>query len=163
MRKSGWISFCGWAAIASLLLSFASAQVYQRGAHAAAFSVITFLAVVLALPCAGLWLLGTIVHRSRARVARMNAEAIIAAQQRSNDAKRGVIAVPAMRPARAGEEMRTQCSACNRTPVAVWCTAHQVWLCATCWNQHHVEGRCVYVQRIDLAGAGATGPKSAAG
>jgi hypothetical protein len=86
MKKSGWISFCGWAGIASVLVSIGASQVYHRGAGLGAFAVITFLAMVFALPCFGLWVLGSLVHKFRVSGARIQAQAFVEAKQLRQDA-----------------------------------------------------------------------------
>jgi hypothetical protein len=83
VKKSGWISFCGWAGIALVLLGVAASQFYGRGDGHGAFALLTFFSLVFAVPCFGLWALGSLVHKFRVSGARIQAQAFVEAKQRA--------------------------------------------------------------------------------
>lgn len=128
MKKSVWISFCGWAALASLLVVAGMSVVNGlTGVHVVPVGL-GAVGLVVVFPAFGLWLLGTAVHRLRVGGAKMRAEAMVQAQRAST---------------------ALRCAMCKQRVAVVRCINHSTELCPTCWGQHHAEG-CAYAQLTDL-------------
>jgi hypothetical protein len=124
VRKPGWISFCGWASFA-LLLFAVSLELLKRGQpYSPIPGGVAFLAVLVAIPAAGLWILGSTVHRFQLNGARLKAQAFFDAQSKASSAS-----------------LVCQCGARS----VVHCVIHKVALCPTCWSQHH-KADCSYSQ-----------------
>ena len=124
MRKSGWVSFCGWASFGLVLFALSAAMLARGESHPPIPAAVAALALLLAVPAAGLWVLGTVVHRFRVGGARIKAQAFVEAQARAV----GVV-----------------CRQCQKGHAVVTCTTHGVPLCPVCWGAHHKEG-CSYSQ-----------------
>jgi len=136
VKKSGLISFCGWACIALVGFIVGSLAIdygYRPGPYPIprALSALALLgSVFFFIP----WALGNIVHRFRLGTARMRAEALVEAQQRA-----GLVPLPAV--ATGGNRTTAPaavpvCGVCHRTPATVRCIQHRVLLCQTCWHTH---------------------------
>jgi len=122
MKKSGWISFCGWGAIALIFFGIACELLRNAETKGSLMAEVGFLAVVFAVPSFGLWALGTLVHRFRVGGAKLKAQAMVEAQARM--AGRG-------------------CALCHKQAAVVVCTGHGLALCPSCWGRHHTEA-CTY-------------------
>jgi hypothetical protein len=83
MRKSYFVSFCGWAFLACQGIALGNAFIYAVSMpHVAPMSDHAVgVAVALSVPCLLVWLFGTIIHRFRAGTAKMRAQAMVDAQQ----------------------------------------------------------------------------------
>lgn len=162
MGKPRWVSFCGWFTVAVLLFTITAAilaAVSERPPIPAHTSAMAFL---LALPALGLWVVGTLVHKWRASGARMQAEAIMQAQERMlGRGASGKAMPPPMKPARVGEMTVARCGVCGRAPVSDYCKTHGVFICERCAPLHSLPiARCEVVHARDAAGSG---PHAAAG
>jgi hypothetical protein len=83
MKKSRWISFCGWSAFALVLFAITAAVLAKGEKVPPIPAEIAALALLAAVPAAGLWLLGSIVHKFRVSGARIQAQAFVDAQRQA--------------------------------------------------------------------------------
>lgn len=89
MRKPTWISFCGWATFALILFAISAALLGHGEKSPPIPAVLSVLALMLAAPCFGLWLLASIVHKFQVSGARIQARAMMETQQRMRPAAGG--------------------------------------------------------------------------
>lgn len=122
MRKPTWITLVGWFAVACLLFAI-TASLMARGRMSAPIpAAVAALAMLVAVPSLGLWLLASLVHRVTVHGARVRAQAMVEAQTRAS---------------------APICAQCRKRIPTVACLNHGVQLCATCWADHQKSG-CQY-------------------
>jgi hypothetical protein len=84
VHKPKWVSFCGWAFVACLGFG-AAVPLAKVLVHAPEpSSLFAGLVTLLSVPLLLLWILGTLVHRARARGAEMQAAAMMAAARKAD-------------------------------------------------------------------------------
>jgi hypothetical protein len=93
------------------------------------------LAAVGCFPSFIVWALGSIWHHFRVGGARMQAEALVEAQQRASLVPLGAVASGAYRATVPAGVL--VCGVCCGAPATVRCIGHGVLLCRTCWYAHH--------------------------
>jgi hypothetical protein len=132
MKKSLWVSFCGWAVVGCfgfLVGAFVVFIRYRPGPYPIP-PVLWSLAFLLSFPFFILWALGSIVHRVRVGTAKMHAAAMIEAQT-----KAGVSPLAALsalkRPPLVGAA-GGQCALCVVRPAVVRRVADGMLLCSVC-------------------------------
>jgi hypothetical protein len=79
LNKPKWVSFCGWTFVACLGFGLAVplCNVLAHAPHPSSW--VAGLATLFSVPCLLLWILGTLVHRTRARGAELHAAAMMQA------------------------------------------------------------------------------------
>lgn len=91
MKKSAITSFCGYAALVLFCLGWGDALIggFTLPHHPPFSGEIAAACVLFSVPCALLWILGTIIHRVRVSGARIQAAAMVEAQQRMQGGGQG--------------------------------------------------------------------------
>lgn len=122
MKKSRWISFCGWLSLA-LVLFVVSAGLLGSGRPVALIPrSVAGVALFVALPAAGLWVLGSLLHRFRVGGAKMYAQAMMRAQQQASE---------------------PGCGVCHKRAAVTLCRTHRVLVCGQCLSSHN-RPECAY-------------------
>jgi hypothetical protein len=139
MKKSRFISFCGWAFLFLEGFAWGDALIYGfTSPHWAPFPrVFAAAALLLSIPCFLVWALGSIVHRFRVGGAKMRAQAMVEALQKAGV---GPLAAPhsAGKPTSVSTGLLV-CGVCNRAPALVRCVEHSLLLCQSCWHEHNSQ------------------------
>lgn len=137
MRKSRFISFCGWMCLFFGALGWGDAfiagvSVRHQPALPAPLAVLFILfSGALAL----LWFLGTIAWGVRAAGARAVAKAAPEGRKVGAPGVPAPVAVSAANPAVPAPAQL--CGSCKRIPAMVRCVEHATFLCGACWEAHH--------------------------
>ena len=129
MKKSGWISFCGWLTFGALLFVLACSVLAAIEPKPPIPASVPAMVALVIMPAFGLWVVGSLVHRFRVGGARMRAQAMVEAQ--------GAVAKP-------------PCGGCGRPLGVLICTRHHTVLCPTCMVTHQTVD-CAYAE-IRMAG-----------
>jgi hypothetical protein len=102
IRKSSFFSICGWVALVCIAVAFGVPLFEVTTGIRVPRTVWPGLSLVAFFPLALVWLVGTLVHRSRIKRARIQAEAFVEAAQRMEGWPRGPTASYPLPPVPAG-------------------------------------------------------------
>lgn len=152
MKKSAWVSFCGWAVVALGATELGIMAVdyrYRPGPYPLPPMLWGFL-FLLCFPLAILWFLGTVIHRIRWSGAKMSAQAWVEAQAQAGIRPPSTPVTSLAAPSAIGGDKL--CGMCRRRDAVVQCVAHRVLLCGDCWSQHHNQQHPGEPRQVQAAG-----------
>jgi len=162
MKKSAWISFCGWVLVAlgSVVLGIMVIdKIWRPGPYPIPAGLAVIL-IFLCFPFGVLWFFGTIIHKIQWSGAQMKAKALPDEAQARAGGPVAAFPTPSTvenvppTPA-AGKRSSLTCQVCKTRSAALFCTAHGVPICMPDLDTHDTP-HCVYVPaaRVQVVGAG---------